>query len=190
VASFSDDFNRADSNTTLGGSWTALGGSVWGIASNQAYNVSGSGHVCVVHDSGTADVEIETTFTTFENSMAICFRVTDNDNFLMAYYDSGVIYIYKRESGGFASLASASESRSHGDVWKVVANGTAIGVFHNGVSAVSTTSSFNLTATKHGLETASITSARFDAFSITDLGGGPTFQAAWARGSNILIGAY
>lgn len=38
-----DTFTRADSATTLGSPWTAVGSAVWGINGNAAYNVTGAG---------------------------------------------------------------------------------------------------------------------------------------------------
>lgn len=58
----SDDFNRADSTTTLGAPWTARDG-VWGIQSGKAYPVTDTAWNYATVNVGAGDMEVITTCT-------------------------------------------------------------------------------------------------------------------------------
>jgi len=182
-ANVTDDFNRADSTTSLGTStsghaWTALTGT-WGISSNKAYveNSSGSQTIAYV-EAADADVIIEVTVhnNTLSNSinrMGIAFRITDASNYLFAYFvGTNALRIFKVVAGSGTQIGTATVTFANNSVLKVVIAGYQLEAYQNGVLKVGPiTETFNQTATKHGLVWENggrpITECRWEDFSIT-----------------------
>lgn len=161
-----DSFDRADSVTTMGNTdtgetWVPNAGT-WGISLNRAYPIPGGAQLTTVVESGVADCTIEVTLSTLVDS-GVCFRSTDTNN----HFVTNATTLFRKQSGGFTSLGTFSTGFSSGNVIAVVLSGTGIEVFRNGASVLSTTSTFNQTATKHGLRAGSGGSVRFNDFSIT-----------------------
>lgn len=177
-----DDFNRADSATSLGTSssghvWVPLGGTTWGISSNKAYLPSASTQTVAYCEANDADVTIEVVLSKSDatnnlNRMGISFRLTDDSNYLYAYFLSSTsLRLFKKVTGAGTQLGLATVTETSGDGLKVIANGDQIEVYHNGVLKIGPiTESFNQTATKHGLfhETGGSlgTVCRWDDFSV------------------------
>lgn len=172
-----DNFNRADSTTSLGspsdgGSpWSALAGT-WGIASNTAYCVTSTSQAAAVTDAGSAAVRVGVTLATYVSDIGLIARATDNNNYFVVVFSSLGIRIFRHQSGGFVGVGSqVTQAFSAGNLvvyevnaaneHRIYLNGTLVyGPF---------TDSFNSTATLHGIRANSNTTARFDDFSITDL---------------------
>ena len=174
-----DNFNRADSTTSLGtpsdsgSAWTTYQ-STLGILSNTAYDVTHSLYGVAGLESSISDCAVQVTCTA-QGNMSCSARITDKNNFLTGGGDgSGNLSIYKIVSGGFTQLGSASATQAAGDVFKFTVNGTALELFLNGVSKVTASSNVGQTNTIHGIFDFLSASARFDDFSITALGGGFT----------------
>lgn len=174
-----DDFNRADSTTTLGTTntgqtWEALtAGSVFGIVSNQAYRqtYAGTGENAVVVDAGKADVDISITTSKLGAGGGIVFRATNSANFWCIDTNMATGHkLFKFVSNAFVFVGLAGNpSAAVGDVARVVAVGSSISVTVNGGTAYTVTDTFNQTATKHGFRIASTVNpaaGRFDDFSI------------------------
>lgn len=179
-----DTFNRADSASSLGTAsdgihaWTARTGT-WGISSNQAYSPSiGSGpgytgSVATVN-AGTGDGFLRLTLPTMRSTVdgaGIVFRYTDTSNFWVARYafTSVQVHILKIEAGSlstFASAAFAAATAADGERLMVELNGTSINLYVEDQLLISTTSSFNQTASDHGLFLTQ-TGTRLDDLSIT-----------------------
>lgn len=178
-----DDFNRADSTTTLGSAttghvWVPFTGTVWGISSNKAYiqNSAGSQTIAYV-ETGVADVTIEVTVnksdaTNSINRMGVAFRISDESNYLFAKFTgSNQLAIFKVVAGSGTQLGTTTVTFSNNSVLKVVLSGNQISAYQNGLLKVGPlTESFNQTATKHGLVWEAggqaITVCRWDDFSI------------------------
>jgi hypothetical protein len=166
-----DSFDRSNSTTTMGDAdtgqtWVPNNGT-WGIVSNLAYEVSGTAQATTVVDSGASNCEIEVVLTTIGigSEANLCFRSTDNNN----HFVGNSTTLFRKQSGSFTSLGTFSTAFGNGNVMKVVLNGTSIEVFRNGSSVLSVTSSFNQTATKHGLRTNGSNSARWNDFYVREL---------------------
>ena len=170
-ATVSDTFNRADNASSLGTSdsghvWSALLGT-WGISSNKAYKPSGAGQSFAVVDSGLSDCTIDVTVSgTLTAGGGITFRATDASNLWFVEMDVGQTLLYKVEAGGYNAPVTGMATFSVGDVMSVVLSGTSISIEKNGTQIGSHTSSFNQTATKHGLR-AYGNAVTFDDFSVT-----------------------
>lgn len=166
----SDGFNRAD-NTTLGNAET---GQAWsgdfGISGNKAYGKLSTDALAII-DSGMSNCDISVTLSTYISASysGLIARFTDANNYLRCELNSGTVYINLREGGTSSLLAySSGKTFNDGDIIKMRINNTAISVYHNGTLIVSTTSSFNQTATKHGIRTYQ-NLARFDDFKVEAL---------------------
>lgn len=108
-----DNFDRANSTTTLGASWIADTG-VWGISSNKAYTVSANSGDKVYRDVAASDY----TFTSTTNSCLtdssnvalaeLIFRLIDASNYLVTYIYNGNLNLSKVVAGTETILTSAS----------------------------------------------------------------------------------
>lgn len=178
-----DSFTRADSTTSLGVAdtghvWVPFTGTVWGISSNKAYIQNSSGSQTIVYiETGEADVTIEVTLNnnTGSNSinrMGIAFRISDENNYLFAYFlGTNSLRIFKVVAGSGTQIGTATVTFANNSVLKVVLSGTSIAAYQNNVLKVGPiTESFNQTATKHGIMWEAggrpITECRWDDFSI------------------------
>ena len=170
-----DDFKRADSATTLGTTltsqeWTAQSGT-WGISSNQAYKptqVDGDKDQAVV-ETGLADCIIECDIIYASGGSAgITFRNTDNLNFLHCVIDWNGMNIKKFVNGTATSLDTKSFVPVVGTLYhiKCTIQGDSFDVYCNDVRYCWGSSSFNNTATKHGLRSAQGTGCKYDNFTV------------------------
>lgn len=169
-----DDFNRANSTSTLGSTntgqvWTAHQGT-WGIASNAAYVVtsSGPGWNEATVESGGANVmvqgQVAVVAGAFYGVPRLLFRFTDTANYL--YVEAHSVNgwaLKKREAGSETTLGSPyATAATNNDVVKVVANGSALEVFVNAVSRITATSAFNVSATRCGIAVKTTTNGTID----------------------------
>lgn len=177
-----DDFNRANSTTTLnradtGQTWVVAtnvsgGQPVWGISNNTAYCVNpatNDGYAWI--EANTPDVVVEVKHTTTVSSSGLFVRGVDTSN----GYTSNQSGLYKRVAG--SNLPSTtwvitySIPFNNGDTQRIVCSGSKLEVFNdvgstgNFVSVGTGTDDTYTTATKHGFRTSN-TSQRFDNFRI------------------------
>ena len=169
-----DSFNRADNATTLGTAdsghvWTSHAGT-WGIATNQAReHASTGGYAFATVDSGRASFTAQVTLAVATDTEfpGIVFSFTDPDNALWAIADATTLYLQKREAAVTTTLSSVANALANGQVLKVTRSGSAIEVFINGVSKLTSTSGFNSSVTRHGLFLLMVIgTSRFDDFSV------------------------
>lgn len=166
----SDRFDRVDSTTSLdvadtGQTWVPNSG-IWGIDTKTAYLVSATGQATVVTDSGQFDCRIQTTVLV-AGDVGLCWRSSDDNNNFVWSGASPTGGIYKRVGGSYTSLMSSSSLVIlPGDVIRVDVLGDIHTFYKNGVYLGSVTESFNDTATKHGLRSNAVTTARFEDFSV------------------------
>lgn len=147
-----DSFNRADNAASLGtadkgGAWSVQSGT-WGISGNQAYCSTTAGTEIVLMPTSTnsqQDVIIEmdamgTPFSSPSSWLAAVFRYLSTSEYLMVYVQSGLLNLTKVSGGAPTTLATGG-----GDIawaagttysFKIVAIGTYIEIFVNGVSKI------------------------------------------------------
>lgn len=172
-----DDFNRADSAVSLGtpsdggSAWVAYAGT-WGINTNRGYLATVTSQSVAALESSVSDIDVQVTAAVNGADYGIVGRLSDNNNYLMGIAGTATNWrLYKRVAGAFTQIGSTGGfSPANGDVLKLTFNGSSLNFLVNGVSQVSTTDSFNLTATKHGIRASSDIVVRFDDFSIVGLG--------------------
>lgn len=189
--SVTDDFNRADNTSSIGGTgWTIVARhdstrtTTWGITSNTAYcsaNATVSGTLnesLAVRAATAADFDMTLTIASLVtspfNAPIACWRVDlsadDGVNGLsyFALFNGYGISFYASGTGAAGPYGSAV-TFAVGDVVRIVVTGNTHEVYQNG-ALVSTASRFeNNTATAHGLASygPSFAHATFDDFSLT-----------------------
>lgn len=172
-----DTFTKTDSNTSLGvtevGSltWQAIGSAVYGIASNKAKPVSGSGNSPVYVDVGSPNVDVSVTIDTYDggsNEEAIYFRLADANNWFRFVRSGGTILLQKNIASSVSTIISKAMTFNNGDVFKISCRGNNIQCFINDALVLSHVTTENNANTKHGFGQATAnTAARFDNFQIS-----------------------
>ena len=180
MANRSDDFNRADNSASLGtpsdggSAWVAAAGT-FGIQTNKAAKISSDSVWQTAYlEASTSSADVQGTITTNSaNSLGLCARLADNNNFLMGYVSPGNAYLFKRVGGTFTQIGTTyTGGFADQDVLKLTIDGSNnIALYKNG-SSIKTGSGITdgSTNTKHGLVFFNTTSVRVDDFSITDTG--------------------
>lgn len=189
-AGVSDTFDRADSASSLGSTdggslspltWTAQNGT-WGISSNKAYLTDTTSQAVATVDTGLADVDVavDITLSSTQPNVGVICRLIDNNNYLLAAWAGQIMYLFKREGGGFTELTSVSREWSLGSTYRVriSAVGDLVKVFIDTTEVLSHTlssgdqSTFGA-ATSHGIRvsaeagTGDAGDSRFDTFNAT-----------------------
>lgn len=174
-----DNFNRADSSSSLGtpsdggSAWTAHVGT-WGINSNQAYCSSVTSLACASVESSISDCEVQATLAVVGSAAGLVARLADSNNYILADEIASTVRLFKNVAGSFTSLGSYSGTTANGDVIKWRGSGSSHTVYQNGVSRITATDSAGSSNTKHGIRTHNDTTMRIDDFSATALAaGGP-----------------
>ncbi|MEH0586258.1 hypothetical protein QA942_20060 [Streptomyces sp. B21-106] len=182
MASFSDDFNRADSSN-LGAGWVEVSGD-WSIVSNQLSPGSAGGTIilraagAMASDDNYAQVKI--TATTAASHGVWC---RGNSNISSGYLwrnDGSQWDLFSVVGGSFTVIDSYAASASVGDVAKVQAVGSTISAYVNGVQRVSLTNTHVTTGTSVGIRSESTSAIRFDDFAAGDVTAGATLGIASA----------
>jgi hypothetical protein len=90
----SDSFTRADSTTTVGGTWVEVSGT-WGILTNRAYLPSGSANAIAIQSASASTPQVVRTLVT---------SATTADNpILIAGWLNSSNYVYLVKAGAFAT---------------------------------------------------------------------------------------
>lgn len=160
---FRDEFERIDSDTTLGSTidgkaWVPLRG-VWGIAGGNAKLVSNSasGTPAVVVDALTADGIFTAEWAVRDGgdvAGGLVIRVLDvNNHLFLNSSGSGQLRLWKRVNGTATEIKTATTGGviQSGSIVRVVLNGSSIKVYLNNVLVIDATDSTFIGATRHGL---------------------------------------
>jgi hypothetical protein len=180
MANRTDNFNRADSGTLgtpsdAGSDW-ALANGTFAISSNKASGGGAANEVAYL-ESSVADVDAQVTLPSMvvdgDNGGGVVARLADNDNYLLMQASVGNGWdLYKKVSGSFTLVVSASGTPADGDVLKLTCNGNSVSMYVNGVQKGATqTVTEGASNTKHGIRSHN-GNIKFDDFSITAIGGG------------------
>lgn len=174
VTAIFDSFDRPD-ETSL--STTSDGNAVWnptvvgemGVSSNQAYpRAYPSGLAVATIDCLSADGTLSVDLTVATNADGLVFRVQDGSNFWVVATDPGpVVHLFKVIAGAFTLVGSGSIPSQIGTP-SVEFRGSSITVKWDGVTKITTTDSYLVTETHHGIGIfSSVPTARFDNWSYT-----------------------
>ena len=176
AALFADDFNRADSASTLGANWTVAGSLVWGTQSNKAYAPTISAFGMATHDCGEADidytVDVELNSTADSSRGLVTFRSDGTTNNRWSVGLDGLLaklQLIKIVAGTATTVQEPAFSATLGLLYtiRVVAKLSAVTVYVNGVSTLTGTDDTPLLSlTSHGIAASRKASAsgspRFD----------------------------
>lgn len=170
-----DDFNRADSASSLGTSssghlWVAPTGT-WGIASNKAYAPSASDGQVAYIDAGITDVLVTATVSglTGGGYAGLIARAPDSDNFYLNQFGSDAERgrLWRCVGGSFTPLTSpAGGTTPDGAVYALRVVGSSIKAYYNGAEILSVTDSTHTSGTYAGLRLGALSAPRWDDFSI------------------------
>ncbi|MEV6105717.1 hypothetical protein AB0M28_13515 [Streptomyces sp. NPDC051940] len=179
MATFSDDFNRADSSN-LGAGWVEVSGD-WSIASNRLHPGTATG--TVIARAATA---MDTSDHSAQATIAVAAVASQGvwcrgDASLTTGYlwrNDGSTWNLFAVSGGFTSIGSFAGGAVSGDVMKVQAVGSTIKGFVNGVERVSVTNTTVTSGTSCGLRSDTPGTLRYDDFTAADFVSGVTLGTA------------
>lgn len=187
MVTLADNFDRANSSTSLGSTstgavpWSALSGT-WGILTNRGYvavSIGGGGQNEAVVDTGSADGTTGVKLATVGAAafFGLCFRATDASNHYVFEGSNGTrARVYKKVAGAYTLLGQSAENVYYAslDLIEVVLSGSSITVKRNGATLVALSDATYTTQTKHGLHlvgSSSSNSTYFDDFVFTDPAG-------------------
>jgi hypothetical protein len=187
MASFTDDFNRADS-TNLGAGWVEVSGD-WSIVANQLSSGSAGGTV-ILRAAGAMATNDNSVQVTIAATAAVSHGIwcRGNSNISQGYLwrnDGTSWNLFSVVGGSFVSIGSYAAAAVAGDVAKVQAVGSTIKCYVNGVERVSVTNTAVTTGTSVGLRAESTSSLRFDDFTGADVVTGATGDAAFSGAATL-----
>ncbi|MET8080014.1 hypothetical protein [Streptomyces sp. NPDC005303] len=182
MASFSDDFNRADTSD-LGAGWVEVSGD-WSIVSNQLSPGSAGGTIILRAATAmdTSDHYAQITIAaTAAVSQGVWCRGNSNISSGYLWRNNGTSWdLFSVIGGSFTVIGTYTAAAAPGDVAKVQAVGSTIKGFVNGVQRASVTDTGVTTGTSVGIRGESSGSLRYDDFSAGDVTAGATLGAASA----------
>ena len=180
MASFTDDFNRADS-TDLGAEWVEVSGD-WSIISNQLAPPVSAGTVVLraATAMATNDHYAQVTLATVAAaSQGVWCRGNSNITNGYLWRNDGTAWdLFSVVSSTFTVIGTFAGAASAGDVAKVQAVGSTIKAFVNGVERVSVTDTGVTTGSNVGIRTATPSGIRYDDFTAADVSAGATLGTA------------
>ncbi|MFF4489433.1 hypothetical protein ACFY0F_23540 [Streptomyces sp. NPDC001544] len=180
MASFSDDFNRANS-TDLGSGWVEVSGD-WSIVSQQL-SPGAAGGTIILRAAGamaTSDHYAQVTIAaTAAVSQGVWCRGNSNISQGYLWRNNGTSWdLFSVVGGSFSVIGTYTAPAAPGDVAKVQAVGTTIKGFVNGVQRVSVTDTNVASGTSVGIRSESSGSIKYDDFSAADITAGASLTLA------------
>ena len=127
-----------------------------GGTSAETDSVQGNGDCVATLDFGDADVSFGCDITRGTDTTdhgGLCFRFSNTTNYLYARVTGTAIEVRKVDAGADSQVATAAHTWATGakKFLQVVLHGESVRVFVDETEVVDTTSSFNTSATRHGL---------------------------------------
>jgi len=182
MASFSDDFNRADSSS-LGANWVEVSGD-WSIVSNQLSPGAAGGTIilraagAMASDDHSAQVTIAATTAA---SHGVWCRGSSNLSSGYLWRNDGSTWdLFSVVGGSFTLIGTYAAAAAPGDVAKVQAVGSTIKAYVNGVERVSVVNAHVATGINVGIRSESAGAIKFDDFAAADVTAGATLGSAAA----------
>lgn len=182
MATFADDFNRANS-TDLGAGWVEVSGD-WSVSSNQLSPGSAGGVVILraATAMATNDHSVQVTIAaTTAASHGVWARGNSSGSLTSGYLwrnDGSAWNLFSVVGGSFTSIASYAAAAVAGDVAKLQVVGSAITAYVNGVQRASVTDTAVAAGTSVGIRSESSAAIKFDDFSAADFSSGATLGIA------------
>lgn len=182
MASFTDDFNRANS-TDLGANWVEVSGD-WSIVSNQLSPGAAGGTIILraatAMDSTDHYAQVTIAATTAASQGVWCRGNANISNGYLWRNNGSSWDLFSVVGGSFTVIGTYAAAATPGDVAKVQAVGTTIKGYVNGIERVSTTNTAVTTGTSVGIRSDSTSGLRYDDFAAADITAGATLALAGA----------
>ncbi|MGW4076055.1 hypothetical protein ACWELB_21500 [Streptomyces asiaticus] len=180
MASFSDDFNRANS-TDVGAGWVEVSGD-WSIVANQL-SPGAAGGTIILRAAGamaTSDHYAQVTIAaTTTASQGVWCRGNANISQGYLWRNNGSSWdLFSVVGGSFTNIGTYAAAAAPGDVAKIQAVGSTIKGFVNGIERVSVTDTGVATGTSVGIRSDSAGAIRYDNFAAADVTAGATLGIA------------
>jgi hypothetical protein len=180
VATFSDDFNRADSSS-LGAGWVEVSGD-WSIVSGRLSSGSAGGTI-ILRAAGAMDGSDNYAQVTIAVTAAVshgvwCRGDSTLSNGYLLRNDGTEWTLFWVVGGSFNPIGSYAAAAVDGDVVRIQAVGSTIKGFINGVERISVTDTAVTTGTSVGIRAESVGTLRFDDFTAGDVTAGATLGTA------------
>lgn len=173
---FSDDFNRADSTSGLGGTWIAnRPADIMGISSNAAYTPTSKPHVVYVQETGYSDgIEITLDVTADDGTaseVGIVLRYVDDSNYLKlikygAIGSTDDMRLQRKNGTLVSNLKVGPTDFTVPYTLKVRLEGDRIVCLKGDTVVIDQVSDVNLSATKHGIVINNNIATRVDNFEV------------------------
>lgn len=191
MATFTDDFNRANSSD-LGPNWVEVSGD-WAIDSNRL-SPGNTGGTIILRAAGAMDsADHSAQFTiaaTVSASQGIWCRGNSNITSGYLWRNSGSSWdLFAVVGGSFNIIGTYAVAAAPGDTAKVQAVGSTIKAFVNGVERVSVANTDVTTGVNVGIRAESVSGLRFDDFTAADVTAGATLGTATETDSAQPLGA-
>ncbi|GGW15706.1 hypothetical protein GCM10018980_52140 [Streptomyces capoamus] len=180
MASFSDDFNRADSSN-LGAGWVEVSGD-WSIISGQLSPGAAGGTIILraatAMDSSDHYAQVTIAATTAA-SQGVWARGNSNISQGYLWRNNGSSWdLFSVVGGSFTVIGTYAAAAAPGDIAKVQAVGSTITAYVNGVQRVSVVNAAVTTGTSVGIRSDSAGALRYDDFTAADITAGVTLPIA------------
>lgn len=180
MATFTDDFNRADS-TDLGAGWVEVSGD-WSIVSGQLAPDTSSGNTILrataPMDSSDNYAQVTIAATTAASQGVWCRGDATLSNGYLWRTNGSSWDLFAVVGGGFTVIGTYAVPVTAGDVAKVQAVGSTIKGFVNGVERVSVASTTVTTGVNVGLRIMALPGLRYDDFAAGDVTAGADLPPA------------
>lgn len=173
MASYTDDFNRADSTNI--GNWTEVADN-WSIISQQlAPGTTATGLAIYASPLSTNDHYAEIVLSNASGSSMGVFARSDvtGNNFYLWRNDGTTWNLFYNIGGNFTSIGSYAAAAANGDVARIQCVGSTIKGFVNGVERVSVTDTQIPTGLYGGVRSSASSTARYDNFAAADVSSAP-----------------
>lgn len=185
MATFTDDFNRADSSD-LGAGWVEVSGN-WSIVSGQLSPGVDTGTVILRAAAAmdTSDNYAQATIAAgASGSRGVWCRGNSNITTGYLWRNDGATWdLFSVVSSTFNVIGTYAAAAAPGDVARVQAVGSTIKAFVNGIERVSVTNSAVTTGTSVGIRSDTISGTRWDNFTGADVTAGATLGGAAETGT-------
>lgn len=193
MATFSDNFNRADGS--IGNGWTVLAGT-WAISSNRLASTSITTNA-TISQTGTpmatndqwAEIRVINPVSTF--GPVVRHDGSTVGNFYMLRRTSGTqLSLYKNIAGATTLMTTVNITLAVNDVMRIEAIGNTINGYINGVLVSTTTDSARPTGAYCGLRVTGNTSGgTWDDFACSDVGVGAPHYVGTDQISKLYVGS-
>lgn len=122
-----------------------------------------------VLETGAADASVETSLYLGANDSGLLLRCSNSSNYLRISLSSTAIRLYKTQGGSTSLIGAVPANLALGQIYNVraILSGSTVSLFVQGVNVATFSTSFNQTATRHGLYANNSGARRWERFTVS-----------------------